>query len=105
MSRRRTKEEKLKAKHSFTISWKPNKESPKTEAKNDLFEATVKGQFENQLEKKESKNPKIKRGDYLDKFDNLGTIKRDLLKSLIIAGIIVASEIVLYLILPKTGLI
>ncbi len=90
MAKRRTRKQKEKAKHQFKVSWKP-------EAKSTLSEPVVKGQTEVDKKAKKRKGTKRKKAYYKDNSDNLGTIKRDLVKSLIIASLILALEVVLYL--------
>lgn len=90
MAKRRTRKQKEKVKHQFKVSWKP-------EAKSASSEPVVKGQTEVDKKTKKHKNIKRRKAYYKDSFDNLGTIKRDLVKSLIIASLILALEVVLYL--------
>ena len=72
------------------MSWKP-------EAKIASTEPVVKGQSKTDNKAKKRKGVKRKNAYYKDNSDNLGTIKRDLVKSLIIASLILALEVVLYL--------
>ncbi len=118
MAKRRTKKQKLSAKHTFAVSWKPTKENKpdskglftalprrslnkNTEAENTPSEANVKRQFKSSRNEKTSKREEELRPILSDKSGRLGTIKKDITKSLILAGIIIASEIMLYLFLPR----
>lgn len=118
MAKRRTKKQKLSAKHTFAVSWKPTKENKpdsknlftalsrrssnkKTEAKNTLSKANVKRQFKSSRNEKTSKKEEELKPIFSDKSSRLGTIKKDITRSLILAGIIIASEIMLYLLLPR----
>ena len=95
MAKRRTRKQKKGARHQFTLSWEPAKDEPKT----NTSEANVKGQNKKSEAKKKSVR-NVKNYSYSSaKSENLGTIKKDIIKSLILAGIIVASEIVIYLFL------
>jgi hypothetical protein len=89
MSKKRTRKQKENAKHTFLISWNP--ESPNRES-----EASVKGQFNkaSELASKEKLPPKTTQNSA--KQDNIDKIKTNILKSLILACLILASEIVLY---------
>ena len=90
MAKRRTRKQKEKAKHQFKVSWKP-------EANSASPEPIVKGQTTQAQKHKVDKRVKMKSADRLAKDEGLGTIKRDLMKSLIIASLILALEVVLYL--------
>ena len=98
MSKRRTKKQKLKAKHAFTIPWTPGKVS-QIEPKKASFEPDVKGQFEKtSISQKPQSSERILPENTGDKA-NLASIKKDIAKSLILAGLILASEVVVYLFL------
>lgn len=84
---RRTKKEKLEPRHPFLISWE------KTEVKKPL----VKRQLVSEPEATLDKNRKTKNAEYLAKDSNLTSIKRDIVKSLIFASLILGLEIVIYL--------
>ena len=84
MAKRRTKKEKEKAKHAFNLSWAPS-------------EPGVKGQFNF-----EPKGPRAGREHKesalsLAKDGSLASIKKDIVKSLIIVSLILALELVIYL--------
>jgi len=89
MAKKRTKNQKREAKHNFTFSWNPT--SP--EAKSGTH---VKGQFKNEansssLDSNDSKNS-IKSAQT----EELVKTRKNIFKSLILAGIILALEFVLY---------
>lgn len=90
MSKRRTKKEKLAAKHQFAISWQPS-------TKTSTPQAHVKGQFTNRQVEAGRPGVKEKRADFLDKDSNLSKIKKDIKKSLIIVSLIIGTELVIYL--------
>lgn len=98
MSKRRTKKEKINPKRNITISWQPDN----FEAKNTSFEANVK----RQLIKKGNNKPPQKKTKKLsvtsDNNKSLASVKKDLAKSLIFAILIIASEIVIYLVWSKS---
>ena len=95
MAKHRTRKQKELAKHTFTISWKP-------EAKKTDSEPSVKRQIETNKKIKKGNDLRIKHSDYSDQIVNLASIKKDITKSLILAVIILASEVVLYLLWRKT---
>lgn len=90
MAKRRTKKQKERAKHQFTLSWKPN-------SKTGTAKATVKGQKKLNQNTKKQKAPKRKSAYLMEKSVNLRIIRRDILKSLILASLILSLEVVLYL--------
>lgn len=92
--KRRTKKDKINPKRPTSISWSPSS----NEAKYTNSEANVKGQL---LKFKPGKAPKKKtkkHAIYTDKNSTLASVKKDLAKSLLFATVIVASEVVIYLI-------
>ena len=91
MPKHRTLKQKREAKHSFIVKWKSG--SSKLE-----FEPNVKRQIQNEettlsSEAKTEKLPQISAKDL-----DLGSIRNNIKKSLILSGLILASEIVLYFI-------
>ncbi len=84
MAKRRTKKQKEKAKHVFSVSWVPS-------------EPGVKGQFNSELKKPGASSGKHESALSLAKDGSLASIKKDILKSLIIVSLILALEVVLYL--------
>jgi hypothetical protein len=90
MTKRRTKKQKQEAKHSFAIHWEP-------EAKKGSSEPSVKRQFKKSGSRKIPSSSRTDLARNTAELDNLASIKKDILKSLILAGIILASEVVIYL--------
>lgn len=103
MAKRRTRKQKEKARHQFIASWEPfsNKirqsSATKGKPKKNTPKAIVKGQIFEHKKAKKLKNTKIKNANHSADYENLGTIKRELAKSLIIASLILSLEVMLYL--------
>jgi hypothetical protein len=91
MSKKRTRKHKIQAKHDFKISLEEG--SGKLN-----FEPSVKRQSKITKKTSDKKLNRVKNSDSTVNLSNLGTIKKDITKSLILAGMIFASEIMLYLI-------
>ena len=89
MSGKRTRKQKEKAIDNFKINWT-------TEPGNTVSEANVKRQFKSDPEKTNFKPDKEKRAEATAKEDNLGKIKRNILRSLIIVSLILGLELVVY---------
>lgn len=88
MAKRRTKSQKVNAKHSFTISWEGGLKSPTREP--------VKGQTQKASHAQIiNTDNKTKANTTVQSYD-LATIKKDIVKSLLIASFILALELVLY---------
>ena len=81
MAKRRTRKQKQRAKHEFTVSWEPkeSKGNPKT-----------KRAINQTVEKDEAKNLKLLQKNETSK------IKKDIFKSLFLAGLIIGIEVALY---------
>lgn len=99
MAIRRTKKQKEEAKHAFTISWEPRIKDEEIEPNRASNEAIVKGQ-----KKKGGKIPRRKNSEFANtentgRNSNLGTIKRDIVRSVLMASLILSLEVMLYLIL------
>lgn len=90
MAKRRTKKQKEKAKHSFTVSWTP-------EAKNESSEANVKRQIKNKLPSSKVKSSASKNPNYSVTMLDLASIKKEMVKSVGMAAFIVGLEIMIYL--------
>ena len=90
MSKRRTRAQKEKANRQFSIYLQSEPEKIR-------YEPAVKRQFKKVITKKTSKISKIKNAVPTAKLKGLGSIKRDLIKSLILASLILGTELVLYL--------
>lgn len=92
MAKRRTRKQKEKAKHQFTLSWHP-------EPKKASSKADVKGQFEKGTKLKKLQKSKKENAKFTAKLDGLASIRRDILKSLLLASLILSLEVVIYLVL------
>jgi len=90
MAKRRTRKDKEKAHHSFSYSWQPEPEKAPSRH-------NVKGQFVSSLKDTSSKADRAKSANKLAKDDSLASIKRDIVKSLILASFILGAELVVYL--------
>ncbi len=90
MGKRRTRKQKEAARHQFNISWTPKPERASTKA-------NVKGQIINQPSPKPAQGQRAKKARLLAKEGSFEAYKKDTLKSLILASIILAAELVLYL--------
>jgi len=97
MAKRRTKSQKEKAKHSFTVSWKPTNSS-RIEAKKGYFEAGVNRQKNFEPSSTTSPAQQNNIPVYSGQIVGLASIKKDIRKSLILAALILASEVMIYLI-------
>jgi len=87
--KRRTKKQKQNAKHSISYTWEPSSQ------KNPRH-VSVKGQFKNSHKVGIKKNKELKKADKLAKDAPYIQIKRDILKSILIASLIICLELVLY---------
>lgn len=85
MTKRRTKKQKEHAHHNFQISWSP------TQATH-----PVKSQIKKGIIESNNTVSKLKKAEYSDLGLNFEPIRKDIYKSLFIAGLIVAIELVLY---------
>ena len=92
--KRRTKKDKVNPRHPTSYSWK----SSSNEAKHADSEANVKRQLSKSKAKSVSGNDTKKQARHTDKNALLASVKKDLTKSLLFATLIVASEVVIYLI-------
>ena len=91
MGKRRTRREKEAAKHQFLLSWKP-------EAKSDISEPVVKRETESNLKAQISNVKTLNKVDISVKTENIALQKRDTVKSLILASLILGAELVIYFI-------
>jgi len=99
MSKRRTKKQKLSAKHQFAISWEPGKVVYENKAENGDLRTDVKDQFNSTPKTKIKDLPRSKYPDNTEEITNLSTIKKDIIKSLVLACFILGTELVIYLVL------
>lgn len=90
MGKRRTRKQKEAPKHQFTVSWTPRPE--KASAK-----ANVKGQIEKRSKPSLEQGQETKKARIMAKEGNFEAYKRDTVKSLILASLILGLETVLYL--------
>ncbi|OGM20937.1 hypothetical protein A2955_03650 [Candidatus Woesebacteria bacterium RIFCSPLOWO2_01_FULL_37_19] len=90
MSKRRTRREKEKAREKLAYKWN-------TELTNLTFEPSVKRQIDKNKKIKYPQNQQLKSAESLVKDENLNLIKRDIIKSLSLAGLLLGIELVLYL--------
>lgn len=98
MAKRRTRKQKEKARHQFTVNWKPSASFSGNERKTASKKAPVKRQKKNASQAKEKGLRKAKKANFMAKDENLSLIKRDIMKSLIIASLILSLEVMIYLI-------
>lgn len=89
MIKRRTKKQKQNTKHPFLISWDPKPEKPTPEANVKRQSASTDKQISADIGNGEV-------ADFSDSSQDLKRIRRNIYKSLILAGLILASEAVLY---------
>jgi hypothetical protein len=82
MAKRRTREEKVAAKHDFTISWDPS--------------TSVKSQKHNQSQSKGFSPGVAKSSVTMGTNFGLASIKKDLIKSISAASFIILAELVIY---------
>ena len=90
MGKRRTRSEKQNPHHTFLYSWQDQPE--KGRVRHD-----VKGQFKNEPHEPSLKDEKANKANVLAKDGPLASIRRDMAKSLILASLILAAEVVVYL--------
>ncbi|MFC1710204.1 hypothetical protein ACFL0F_00905 [Patescibacteria group bacterium] len=90
MAKKRTRKQKEKAKHQFLVT-SVNKPKSKPNDK------VVKGQFNSRHKPSKKKVGMVKSADLLDKEDHLASAKRDVVKSILLASLILGLELVIYL--------
>ena len=90
MGKRRTRKQKEKARHQFNLSLTPQPQKASSEA-------NVKSQIEIEPHIKAARGERAKKARILAKEGNFEAYKADTLKSLILASIVLAAELVLYL--------
>jgi len=90
MAIRRTREDKINARHQFLYSWSDK-------ATESQFEHNVKRQLKTELGVDSKDSETSKNVNILAQNGTLASIKRDLLKSLFLACLILGIEVVLYL--------
>jgi len=97
MAKRRTKKQKSQAKNQYLLNWYPSSRNYKLEPKKDKSVPVVKGQFKSQKKSKANKDLVLNNTESKAKDENLALIRLDIIKSLIIASLILGVEVMLYL--------
>lgn len=92
--KRRTRKDKENARHDFLVSWEPDSDEAKSER-------SVKGQFKNSHADKKNKTKRPKKAKTKAKGTGEAAIKRDIVKSLGLAFLIISLEIMIYLVWPR----
>lgn len=91
MAKRRTKKDKLSARHQFALKWEPSL------INNDLASG-VKRQLKKQISASNAKTQRSKSANILAQEGSVKTIRLDIIKSLILASFILSLELVVYLV-------
>lgn len=97
MGKRRTRKQKETAKHAFTIKWSPDLTESQIEPRKEKTEPNVKRQFDVKAKSEPYYTNKEKDSVISTKSNNLKRIKKDIVRSLTIAMIIMGIELMLYL--------
>jgi len=97
MAKRRTRKQKIKAKRPFVLNRNRSHKSRSGEPKKADRNSPVKGQIKKGLKHKKKRDFKAKSSDNMAKDTKIASVKKDLLKSLIIASLILSLELVIYL--------
>jgi hypothetical protein len=90
VGKRRTRRQKQQAKHQFAVSWTPQPQKVSSEA-------NVKSQIEIKPQARHDRARVSKKAQLLAKQEGFEAYGKDVVKSLILASIILATELVLYL--------
>lgn len=90
MAKRRTRKQKEKAKHSFT-------KTHKISLGKDPFEPIVKGQFKTNKKARHKQPPTPKKAIESAKDGSIVEVKKELIKSLLLASLILGIEVMIYL--------
>ena len=90
MAKRRTRKQKIGAKHTF--------KTKKPEVKTDASQPPVKRQFSLKAKVIPSLKPDLKKAKGTAKDPGLSTIRHDIVRSLILASLVLSLEIMIYLI-------
>jgi len=90
MVKRRTRRQKQEARHQFNVSWSPQPQSRPAEA-------NVKSQIKIKPTVRLGRGQRSKKAKLLAKEGSFEAYRRDTVKSLILASIVLAAELVLYL--------
>lgn len=97
MAKRRTKKQKSQAKNQYLLNWYPSSKEFKIEPKKSKSVPVVKGQFNNQIMSKAKKARVVKNTESKAKDASLALIRLDIIKSLVLASLILGVEVMLYL--------
>jgi len=89
MGKRRTKKQKINARHNYAIGIS-------NEGGSVSFSHTVNRQNKKTLDRPSDKTPNPKKTNVMADSYNLASIKKDLIKSLIISSLILALEMMIY---------
>lgn len=89
MAKRKTRTQKENIKHPFLISWDESSEKQKTPT-------SVKGQNKRSEAEIIHSGTTTKNAVRLDKDGNLSTVRRDVVRSLIVTSLIIGMEVVIY---------
>jgi len=84
MAEHRSRKNKVAPHYGFLVSWQPT-------------QSTVKGESKISLDSKNSQGKHIKNADILAQELNTRSIKKDIIKSLILVSLILCAELVIYL--------
>ncbi|RLC31405.1 hypothetical protein DRH13_03085 [Candidatus Woesebacteria bacterium] len=90
MAKKRTRKQKEKAKHSFIKTYKIS-------LKKDSFEPIVKGQFKTNKKARHEQSGTPKKAIESAKDSSIVEVKKELLKSLLLASLILGIEVMIYL--------
>ena len=90
MAKKRTRKQKEKAKHSFA-------EDYQISLGKDAFEPTVKSQFKTNKKARHDQPPKSNKAAESAKNGNIVEVKKELVKSLLLASLILGIEVMIYL--------
>jgi hypothetical protein len=93
MSKKRTRKEKERAIHNLTVSWGPRSSRLNTE----IASTSVNSQLLKSGVEKSAATASSKLVTFTEKNVGLASIKKDLMRSLILVAFILASEIMIYL--------
>lgn len=93
MAKKRTKKQKVEAQHQFSLSWSPRPSSFKKQ----VTGSNVKSQMSVPEVEASGTISNLDSASFSDKSRYSISIKKDIVKSLILAALILASEIVIYL--------
>ena len=90
MAKKRTRKQKEKPKHSFAKGYQVS-------LGKDVFEPTVKSQFKTKKKSRHDQPPASNKATESAKNGNIVEVKKELIKSLLLASLILGIEVVIYL--------